>query len=226
MICKSHNILSNLIQREILLAVRHGADSCIIILFFVIVVILFPLSVGPEPGILTRISAGIIWVSALLSVMLSMDRLFQADYEDGSLDLLILTPQPLELIVIAKTCAHWITTGLPLIFVSPLLALFLNMNSSGYITLLVALALGTPTLSLIGSIGASLILGARRSGVLLSLLVLPLFIPVLIFGVSAVDAAMTDLSSKPQLLILGGLFLTALVLCPWASASALRLAAE
>ena len=226
MIVKSLHVLLNLIQREILLAIRHSADSCIIILFFVIVVILFPLSVGPEPGILTRISAGIIWVSALLSVMLSMDRLFQADYEDGSLDLLILTPQPLELIVLAKTCAHWITTGLPLIIVSPLLALFLNMNSSGYSTLLAALALGTPTLSLIGSIGASLILGARRSGVLLSLLVLPLFIPVLIFGVSAVDAAMTDLPSEPQLLILGGLFLTALVLCPWASASALRLAAE
>ena len=226
MIVKSLHVLLNLIQREILLAFRHSADSCIIILFFVIVVILFPLSVGPEPGILTRISAGIIWVSALLSVMLSMDRLFQADYEDGSLDLLILTPQPLELIVLAKTCAHWITTGLPLIIVSPLLALFLNMNSSGYSTLLVALALGTPTLSLIGSIGASLILGARRSGVLLSLLILPLFIPVLIFGVSAVDAAMTSLPSEPQLLILGGLFLTALVLCPWASASALRLAAE
>ena len=226
MIKKSLKVFFNLIEREILLAMRHGADSSMITLFFIIVVILFPLSVGPEPGILARISSGIVWVSALLSVMLSMDRLFLSDYEDGSLDLLILAPQPLELIVIAKTFAHWLTTGLPLIIVSPLIALFLNMSPSGYGTLLIALGLGTPTLSLIGSIGASLILGARRSGVLLSLLVLPLFIPILIFGVSAVDAAMMNLTSKPQLLILGGLLLASLVLCPWASAAALRQAAE
>ena len=226
MIKISLKIFLNLIKREFLLAMRHGSDSSMIILFFVLVVILFPLSIGPEPGILARISAGIVWVSALLSVMLSMDRLFLSDYDDGSLDLLILAPQPLELIVIAKTFTHWLTTGLPLIIVSPLLALFLNMSAPGYSTLLVALGLGTPTLSLIGSIGASLILGARRSGVLISLLVLPLFIPVLIFGVSAVDAAMMNLSSEPQLLILGGLFLASLVLCPWASAAALRQAAE
>jgi heme exporter protein B len=223
---KSIQVFFKLIQREILLAIRHGSDSCMIVLFFVIVVVLFPLSVGPEPGILTRISAGIIWVSALLSVMLSMDRLFQSDYEDGSLDLLILASEPLELIVLAKTVAHWLTTGFPLIIISPVLALFLNMDTSGYSTLLIALTLGTPTLSLVGAIGAALILGARRSGVLLSLLVLPLFIPILIFGVSAVDASLTNLSSKPQLLILGGLFLAGLVLCPWASAAALRQAAE
>jgi heme exporter protein B len=226
MIKISFKIFFNLIKREFLLAMRNGSDSSMIILFFILVVILFPLSIGPEPGILARISAGIVWVSALLSVMLSMDRLFLSDYDDGSLDLLILAPQPLELIVIAKTFTHWLTTGLPLIIVSPLLALFLNMSAPGYSTLLVALGLGTPTLSLIGSIGASLILGARRSGVLISLLVLPLFIPVLIFGVSAVDAAMMNLSSEPQLLILGGLFLASLVLCPWASAAALRQAAE
>jgi len=219
---KSIQVFATLIQRELLLAIRYGADSCMILLFFVLVVILFPLSVGPNPEILARISAGIIWVAALLSVMLSMDRLFQPDYEDGCLDLLIITPQPLELIVLAKTCAHWVTTGLPLIVISPLLGLFLNMSISGYSTLLIALALGTPTLSLIGSIGASLILGARRSGVLLSLLILPLFIPILIFGVSAVDTAMINLSSKSQLLFLGSLFLVSLILCPWASAAALR----
>jgi heme exporter protein B len=220
------SVFSNLIRRELRLAIRHGADSWMVVMFFVLVVVLFPLGVGPEPAILTRISAGVIWVAALLSAMLSMDRLFQSDYEDGSLDLLVLTPQPLELLVLAKTFAHWLTTGLPLIIVSPLLALLLNMDASGYGILLAALALGTPTLSLIGAIGAALILGARRSGVLLSLLILPLFIPTLIFGVSAVDAALTDLPSKPQLLILGGLLLAGFALCPWASAAALRQASE
>ena len=219
-------VFNSLIKRELRLAIRHGADSWMVVMFFVLVVVLFPLGVGPEPGILTRISAGVIWVAALLSAMLSMDRLFQTDFEDGSLDLLILTPQPLELLVLAKTIAHWLTTGLPLIIVSPLLALLLNMEASGYGVMLAALALGTPTLSLIGAIGAALILGARRSGVLLSLLILPLFIPTLIFGVSAVDAALTDLPSKPQLLVLGGLLLAAFALCPWASAAALRQAAE
>jgi len=219
-------VFFSLIRRELLLAIRHGADSCMIVSFFLIVVILFLLGVGPEPGILSRISAGIIWVSALLSVMLSMDRLFQPDYEDGSLDLLILSSLPLELIVLAKIVSHWLTTGFPLIIISPLLALFLNMGTPGYSTLLIALVLGTPTLSLVGTIGAALILGARRSGVLLSVLILPLFIPIMIFGVSAVDAALTNVSSKPPLLMLGALFLTALVLCPWASAAALRQAAE
>jgi heme exporter protein B len=220
------SVFTSLIRRELRLAIRHGADSWMVVMFFVLVVVLFPLGVGPEPAILTRISAGVIWVAALLSAMLSMDRLFQSDYEDGSLDLLVLTPQPLELLVLAKTIAHWLTTGLPLIIVSPLLALLLNMDASGYGVLLAALALGTPTLSLIGAIGAALILGARRSGVLLSLLILPLFIPTLIFGVSAVDAALTDLPSKPQLLILGGLLLAGFALCPWASAAALRQASE
>jgi heme exporter protein B len=219
-------IFGSLIQRELRLAIRHGADSMMVVMFFVLVVVLFPLGVGPEPSILTRISAGVIWVAALLSAMLSMDRLFQTDFEDGSLDLLILTPQPLELMVLAKVVAHWLTTGLPLIIVSPLLALLLNMEASGYGVMLAALALGTPTLSLIGAIGAALILGARRSGVLLSLLILPLFIPTLIFGVSAVDAALTDLPSKPQLMILAGLLLAGLALFPWASAAALRQAAE
>jgi heme exporter protein B len=209
-------VFASLIRRELRLAMRHGADSWMVVMFFVLVVVLFPLGVGPEPGILTRISAGVIWVAALLSAMLSMDRLFQTDFEDGSLDLLVLTPQPLELLVLAKTIAHWLTTGLPLIIVSPLLALLLNMEASGYGVLLAALALGTPTLSLIGAIGAALILGARRSGVLLSLLILPLFIPTLIFGVSAVDAALTDLPSE----------LAGIALCPWASAAALRQAVE
>ena len=167
-----------------------------------------------------------IWVSALLAAMLSMDRLFQGDYEDGSLDQLVLSACPLEFLVLAKAAAHWLTTGLPLIIVSPLLGVFLNMDPSGFGIMLAALALGTPTLSLIGAIGAALTLGARRSGVLLSLLVLPLFIPTLIFGVSAVDAAVLDLASRAQLLILGGLLLASLALCPWAAAAAVRQAVE
>ena len=219
-------IATNLVRRELQITIRNGKDSVMIILFFILVAILFPLSVGPEAGILKRISGGIIWVSALLSTLLSMDRIFKTDFEDGSLDLLILTSQPLELIVVAKAIAHWITTGLPLIIVSPLLAILLNMDPTGYGILLIALALGTPTLSLIGSIGAALILGARQSGVLLSLLILPLFLPILIFGVSAVDAAILHLSWKPQLMILGGMFFGAVAFCPWASAAALRQAVE
>jgi len=215
-----------LLKRDLNLAVRHGSDSLMVVAFFVLVVILFPLGVGPEPGILARISAGVIWVAALLAAMLSMDRLFQQDYEDGSLDLFVLSPVPLEFLVLAKALAHWMTTGLPLIIVSPLLGIFLNMETSGYGTMILSLTLGTPVLSLIGAIGAALSLGARRGGVLISLLVLPLFIPVLIFGVSAVDAALTDLSARPQLLILGAMLLAALALSPWASAAALRQSVE
>ena len=167
-----------------------------------------------------------IWVAALLSAILSMDRLFHVDYDDGSLELLALHPQPLECIVLAKVLAHWLTTGLPLIIASPLLAIFLNMDPSSYFVLIITLVLGTPTLSLIGSIGAALILGARRSGALLSLIILPLFIPILIFGVSAVEASILGISSKPQLLFLGALFLLSSALCPLASAASLRQAIE
>ncbi|MBT5177877.1 MAG: heme exporter protein CcmB [Rhodospirillaceae bacterium] len=215
-----------LIARDIRLAVRQGADSMMVIVFFVLVVVLFPLGIGPEPAILARVAAGVIWVAALLAAMLSMDRLYQSDHEDGSLELLVLSPLPLELQFLAKAAAHWLTTGLPLIIAAPLLGVFLNMRAEGFGVLLVALALGTPSLSLIGGVGAALSLGARRSGVLLSLLVLPLFIPVLIFGVSAVDASLTGLGAKAQLLILGGLLLGAAALTPWAGAAALRQAAE
>ncbi len=216
----------SLIQRDLRLALRHGSDSLMVVVFFILVVVLIPLGVGPEQNILARISAGVIWVAALLSAMLSMDRLFQQDYEDGSLDLLVLSPTPMEFLVLGKAAAHWLTTGLPLIIVSPLLGLFMNMGAGGYGTLLLALALGTPTLSLIGAIGAALTLGSRRSGVLISLLVLPLFIPTLIFGVSAMDAALLDLPSRAQLLILGGIFLGSVALCPWAAAAAVRQAVE
>ena len=168
-----------LLKRDLKLAARHGLDSFMVVAFFVLVVTLFPLAVGPEQAILGRIGSGMIWVAALLSSMLSMDRLFQQDYEDGSLDLLVLSPTALELLVLAKTFAHWMSTGLPLIIASPLLGVLMNVSSAGYGSIILSLALGTPILSLVGSIGAALSLGARRGGVLISLLILPLLIPVL-----------------------------------------------
>ena len=220
------NFFLSLLRRDLSLALRQGTDSLMVLVFFVVVVILFPLAVGPELKILARISGGVIWVAALLAAMLSMDRLFQKDYEDGSLDLLVLSPVQTEILVLAKALAHWLTTGLPLIIVSPLLGVFLYMHTNGFWVMILSLLLGTPVLSLIGSIGAALALGARRSGVLLSLLILPLFIPVLVFGVSAVDAALMDIPTRPPLLILGGMFLGAVALSPWASAAALKQAVE
>ena len=215
-----------LLKRDLKLAARHGLDSFMVVAFFVLVVILFPLAVGPEQAILGRIGSGVIWVAALLSAMLSMDRLFQQDYEDGSLDLLVLSPTALELLVLAKTLAHWMSTGLPLIIVSPLLGVLMNVSSAGYATMILSLALGTPILSLVGAIGAALSLGARRGGVLISLLILPLLIPVLVFGVSAVETALTDLPTRSELMILGAMLLVALALVPYAAAAALRQALE
>jgi len=216
----------SIVGRDLRLAQRHGFDSLLVVAFFVIAVVLFPFGVGPEPNTLARIAAGIIWVAALLAAMLSLERLFQADYEDGSLELLVLSPVPLELAVLAKVIAHWVTTGLPLIIAAPLLAVLLNLSAEGFGVLLLALLLGTPTLSLVGTVGAALILGSRRGGVLLSLLVLPLYIPVLIFGVGAVDAAVAGFGFKAQILILGALFLGSLALCPWAAGAAIRQALE
>jgi len=209
-------------MRELRLALRQGSDVAMVVSFFVITVTLFPLGVGPEPSILARIAAGVVWVTALLAVMLSLERMFQSDYEDGSVDLLLLTPAPLELVVLAKVTAHWLLTGFPLIVTAPVLAALMNMPGEGYAVLIATMALATPTLSLIGAVGAALTLGARRGGVLISLLVLPLYIPVLIFAVAAVDAAITDLSTRPHMLILGAMLAAALPLAPWAAAAALR----
>jgi heme exporter protein B len=216
------NSVSAILGREMRLALRQSSDTMMVIAFFVIAVVLFPFGVGPEPNMLARIGPGVIWVAALLAAMLSMERMFQADYEDGSLELLVLTPVPLELTVIAKVFSHWLTTGLPLSVVSPLLAIMMNIPTEGWGILILSLALGTPTLSLIGAVGAGLVLGARRGGVLLSLLVLPLFIPVLIFGVGSVDMMLNGLEAKAHMLLLGGIFLGSLALTPWATAAAVR----
>lgn len=215
-----------IVQRDLHLALRQGIDSLMVVAFFVIAVALFPFGVGPEPGVLERIASGVIWVAALLSVLLSLERLFQTDFEDGSLELLSLSPAPLEIIVLAKVSAHWLTTGLPLLIAAPVLALVMQMDADGFAVLIAALLLGTPVLSLIGAVGAALILGSRRGGVLLALLILPLYIPTLIFGVGAVEAAISDFPVRPHLLILGAFLAAALPLCPWAAAAALRQALE
>jgi heme exporter protein B len=220
------NSFSALIARDLRLACRQASDSLTVLAFFILVTVLFPLAVGPEPGILARIGAGVVWVAALLAAMLSMDRMFQSDYDDGTLELLVAAPIPLEIVVLAKASAHWLTTGVPLIAAAPLMGVLLNLEPEGYGALLLALALGTPSLSLIGAVGAALILGSRRGGALLSLLILPLFVPVLIFGVAAVEASLTDVSARPQLLILAALALAALALTPWPAAAALRQAVE
>ncbi|HEX3974262.1 MAG TPA: heme exporter protein CcmB [Stellaceae bacterium] len=215
-----------LVGRDLRLAFRQGGDAAMVIAFFVLTVVLFPFGVGPEPELLQRIAAGIVWVTALLAALLSLERLFQADYEDGSLEALALLPLPLEAQVLAKCLAHWLVTGLPLIIVAPLLALLLHLDAAGYPALIAGMALGTPILSLIGAIGAALSLGARRGGVLISLLVLPLYIPVLIFGVAAIEADIQGFGARPDLLLLAALLVLAVGLVPFAAAAALRLALE
>jgi heme exporter protein B len=215
-----------LFRRDLRLALRQGGDTGLVLGFFVLAVVLFPLGVGPEPAVLQRIGAGIVWVAALLAALLSLDRLFQSDYQDGGLELLALSSLPLELAVLAKCAAHWVATGLPLALISPFLALLVDLEPDAIPVLLLGLLLGTPALSLIGSVAAALTLGARRQGALLSLLVLPLYVPPLVFGAGAVEASAAGAGGRAYLLILGALTLAALPLCPWASAAALRQALE
>jgi heme exporter protein B len=220
------NGFAALLARDVRLAFRQGGGGLLAVGFFAVVCTLFPFGVGPEPDVLRRIATGVVWVAALLAALLSLDRLFQADLEDGSLDLLALSATPLELLVLAKCLAHWLTTGLPLVIAAPVLAALLNLDATAWPVLILALALGTPALSLIGAVGAALTVGVRRGGVLLSLLVLPLVVPVLIFGVAAVEAAAAGLSPRPHLLLLAGTGLFAAVLAPWAGAAALRLSLD
>lgn len=216
----------SILKRDLRLAVRQSAESFTVVAFFAIATALFPLGIGPEANMLARIAPGVLWVTALLAALLSLDRLFAVDFEDGTLDQLVLCGQPLVFVALAKATAHWLTTGLPLIVVSPLLALTLHLPVEGYAALLAALVLGTPTVSLIGAIGAALVLGSRRGGVLLSFLVLPLYIPVLIFGTATVEAAITGRATTPTLSILAALALFAVSLSPWGTVAALRQAIE
>jgi heme exporter protein B len=215
-----------LFRRELVLAVRQGGEIGLALGFFVLAVVLFPLGVGPEAEMLRRIGAGIIWVAALLAAVLSLDRLFAADHVDGNLDQLALSAMPLEGVVLAKCVAHWVTTGLPLTVISPFLAELVDLDPAMIPLLALGLLIGTPALSLLGAIAAALTLGARRPGILSSLLVLPLYLPVLIFGAGAVEAGIAGTGARPHLLLLGALTLAALPLAPLASAAALRQALD
>ncbi len=212
-----------LLARELRLSLRSGGGAGLGLAFFLIVVLLIPFGVGPVPSLLAKIAPGTLWIAALLATLLSLDRLFQADFEDGTLDILTLSPMPLEGLVAIKAFAHWLTTGLPLIVAAPVLALTLNLPDSGFVWLIASLAVGTPALNFLGAIGASLTVGIRRGGLLLSLLVLPLYIPTLIFGASTVSAAADGADPMSAFLLLAGITLFTLALTPFAAAAALRM---
>jgi len=216
----------SLLRRDLLLVLRQGSDALITLAFYLLAVMMFPFGIGPEPGLLARIAAGLLWTMALFAALISLDRLFQQEQEDGGLEQLALAPLALEWSFLAKAIAHWLATGLPLLVAAPALALLLRLPAPAIGVLVLALGLGGPALTLVGSVGAALTLGARRGAVLLPLLVLPLYVPVLIFGVGAVDAAAADLSARPHLLLLAAYLFAALALAPWAGAAALRLALE
>ncbi|HSO05914.1 MAG TPA: heme exporter protein CcmB [Pelomicrobium sp.] len=215
-----------IVQRDLLLALRQRTDLVMTVFFFIIVVSLFPLGVGPELDRLRPLAAGVVWVAALLASMLSLQRLFAADLADGTLEQLLLTPHPLSLLVFGKIVAHWLVSGMPLVLVAPILGLQYDLTGPPLGVLVVTLLLGTPVLSAIGAIGAALTLGLRGGGVLLALLVLPLYVPVLIFGAGAVDAMTAGLEITGHLSLLGAFLLAALVLSPWAAATALRVSLE
>lgn len=215
-----------LLARDLRLVWRRPGDVGLVLAFFVVATVLFPLGIGPEPGVLSRIAAGVLWCTALFAGLLSLDRLFAADYEDGALDLLLLAPWPLELAALAKCTAHWIVTGLPLAVVAPLLGVAFGLDPAGLLALAATLLVGTPTLSLIGGLAAALTLGARRGGALLALLALPLCVPTLIFGAGAIESQATGEAFGTHLAVLAALALVALATTPWAMAAALRHAGE
>ncbi len=216
-----------IVARDLILALRRRTDLLTTLFFFIIVISLFPLGVGTEKEILRQIAPGVAWVAALLASMLALERLFANDFMDGTLEQMILAPQPLSVMVLAKVLAHWLLTGLPLVLIAPLVGLQYHLSANSLGIMMLALLLGTPTLSLVGAIGAALTLGLRGGGILLSLLVLPLYIPVLIYGAGAVTAStMGGANTQPYLMLLMAFFIFALVLAPWATAAALRISTE
>ena len=217
---------SAVVRRDLLLSFRRRADVLASFFFFVLVVLLFPLSVGPESALLKTIAPGIVWVAALLASTLALSRLFAADFADGTLEQMLLSPEPLSVIVLAKITSHWLVSGLPLVLLSPLIGLQFGLAGDALSALFYSLLIGTPVLSLIGAIGAALTLGARNGGVLVSLLVLPLYIPVLIFGADAVATQITGNGGSAQLMLLGAMLASAVALAPWATAAALRVSVE
>ena len=213
---------SMVLRRDLRIAFRHRAQLALPLLFFVMVVSLFPLAVSPSLEVLRTMAPGIIWVAALLATLLSLDNMFRSDFDDGTLEQFLLSPYPTSALVLAKIIAHWLVTGLPLIIVAPLLGVLTGLPGQTMGVLIASLALGTPVLSLVGAIGVALTIGLKRGGALLSLLVLPLFVPVLIFGANAVGASQSGLEVTGQLYLLGSLLLLSLSLAPLAAAAALR----
>jgi len=222
----THSLLNaflSVVRRDLLLAYRHRAELINPLAFFVMVVTLFPLAVGADVELLRRIAPGVIWVAALLASLLSMDALFRSDFEDGSLELMVMTPHPLSVLVLAKVAAHWLLSGVPLLLVSPLLAVMFDIESDVIVVLLITLVLGTPVLSLIGAIAVALTVGLRKGGVLLAILVLPLYVPVLIFASGAVDAAAAGLPVSGQIYMMCAMLFLAITLTPWPTAAALKM---
>lgn len=215
-----------IVRRDLTIALRRRSDIFTTLIFFVIVVSLFPLGIGPELDTLRLIAPGVVWVGALLASMLALEQIFSADHRDGTLEQMLLTPQPVPLLVIGKVLAHWLATGLPLVIMAPLLGLQYDLSAEALEVLVLSLLLGTPTLSLIGAIGAALTLGLRSGGVLVALLVLPLYIPVLIFGAGAVEATVSGLGGQAHLSMLAAILIGSLVLAPLATAAALRVAED
>lgn len=220
------NAFFTVIRRDLLLAMRRKSEMLTALFFFIIVVSLFPLGIGPEPVLLKKVAPGVLWVAALLSTMLSLNRMFAADHADGTLEQLVLSPTPLGLLVAGKIVAHWLTSGLPLVLLAPVLGLQFGLAADALGVLVVALLLGTPLLSLIGAIGAALTLGVRGGGVLLSLLVLPLYVPALIFGAGAVETYIAGVDAGGHLSLLAALLALAVFFAPWATTAALRIALE
>ncbi len=211
-----------LLVRDLKLAMRAGGGFGLGLAFFLVVTVLVPFGVGPDSGILGAIAPGILWIGALLACLLSLDRIFQLDYEDGSLDLLATAPIPMESVVLVKALAHWLTSGLPLVLAAPVLGVLLNLPAGGYLWIVVSLLIGTPALSVIGTFGAAITVGLRRGGLLLSLLVLPLYVPVLIFGTEAARRGAEGLANTTPLLMLAGISAGVLALLPFAAAAAIR----
>jgi heme exporter protein B len=215
-----------IVVRDLTLAWRRRADVLSTLFFFVIVVSLFPLGIGPEAKLLKAIAPGVVWVAALLASMLSLGRLFANDYQDGTLEQMLLTPQPLYLVVMGKVFAQWLVSEVPLVLIAPLIGVQFNLERGTLGILFLSLLIGTPILSLIGSIGAALTLGLRGGGVLIALLILPLYIPVLIFGAGAVDASIGGMSAQANLYLLSAFLVLSLVFAPWATSAALRISLE
>jgi len=218
--------VGGIVKRDLLLAMRRRSDAAMSVFFLVIVASLFPLGVGPEPAVLRTIGPGVLWVAALLACLLSLSRVFTADYQDGALEQMVLVPQPLAVLVAGKVFAHWVISGLPVVLLSPLLGLQFGLSGEPLGVLVLSLLLGTPTLSMIGAIGAALVLGVRGSGLLVALLVLPLYVPVLIFGAGAVTSSMAGIGGEANLSLLGASLVLSLFLAPLATAAAIRIALE